>query len=330
MEKFEVKDEFLKRYKYIYENSKLILLPYVYLDYKCDKTEISFKKLDEELLLDLESFLLSDTKMEESNLYKRIESNKNNKEYLQSIKSSIDIISDSDINSVEGKLAGCGKIKLDEWDIFLSVWTFIKEQAGKNKIIKKEIDTLDLYFEMARYTNDGKVWRGGRYRSAFDYYNGIHPKEKDCRIIVESIPKGCKRKNNIKEDTFISTISEFKSNDIKFLNEEDKSDVYFLYHDELPYGLEFECSECDEKVMIDESKIFINPDNDKNRYCVLCPHCEKIINIDEELLSDMIKLNIEKRCLKDPYLFRKISLYSELQSLKNMSSNSEYNLVIKK
>lgn len=32
MDKFEVKEEFKKRYKYIYENSKLILLPYIYAD----------------------------------------------------------------------------------------------------------------------------------------------------------------------------------------------------------------------------------------------------------------------------------------------------------
>ncbi len=74
MDKFEVKEEFKKRYKYIYENSKLILLPYIYADLN---KRVGFREPDELFLTNLESFLLSDIKMENSDLYKIIESKKN-------------------------------------------------------------------------------------------------------------------------------------------------------------------------------------------------------------------------------------------------------------
>ena len=311
----------------------IILLPYIYAD--LNKT-IGFGNLDEYFLANLESFLLSDIEMENSDLYKVIESKKNDINELSRIKNVISLIGNQEINTIDGRRYDFGSILLDDWDILLLTWSFIKSQDIRNKVVKKELDALDLYFVMARYTNDGKVWRGGRYRTPYDNYNGIHPKEKTHRIIEEAIPENSKRKSGIKPGVFINTISEYKNEDLVFLDEEEKEKIYFSLHDEIPWNLEIECDtnsselnsieystpKCNKKIRVEEEKIFINPSSAQNKYLMLCPHCGRIVNVDESLLSDGVKLRIEKRCQKDPYLFRKMCLYSELQLIKEINSES--------
>lgn len=342
MEKNKVKEEFIKRYKYIYENSILILLPYIYVESVNGKANINFKKIDELLLLNLELFLLSDIEMENSDLYKMIESKKNNIEELEEAKNLIKNIDNLEINIIDNKHYDLGNIKLDDWDILLLVWSFIKKQDAKNKVIQKEIDVLDSYFEMARYTNDGNIWKGGRYRSPYDNYNGLHPKEKDTRIIDNSIPDNIKMKS-MKPGVFVNKIFEYKCNDLKFIDEGDKERIYFSLHDELPWNLEIDCCDnesilnsneyelpkCIKKIRVREDDIFINPDNEIDRYLLICPHCGKIVNVNDNLLSDEVKLRIEKRCQSDPYLFKKMCLNSELQLLKNISKKFDKSLIKK-
>ena len=55
--------------------------------------------------------------------------------------------------------------------------------------------------------------------------------------------------------------------------------------------------------------------------------CGFIVNIPKETLSDGIKKRIEERCSKDPNLFRKMYLYSELFSLDKSSSKEQKKLL---
>lgn len=80
---------------------------------------------------------------------------------------------------------------------------------------------------------------------------------------------------------------------------------------------------CDKEFYINESEIFINPDDILYRYYQLCPHCGYIVNIPKEILSDGIKMRIEDRCREDNYLFRKMYLYSELFSLDKNSTKGQ-------
>jgi hypothetical protein len=122
--------------------------------------------------------------------------------------------------------------------------------------------------------------------------------------------------------------------------EEEKQEVYIQAHEELPYYLEITCdleeeyiktmiesrlyrpentSPCYESFKIDKEQIFINPDDKLYRYYQLCPHCGYIVNIPKEIIPEHIKKEIEERCSKDQYLFRKQYLISELKSLDNKS-----------
>lgn len=89
-----IKKELIKRYKYIYENAEYILAPFV-------KHELSTHlKLPRYLLVDLESFLLSDIPIEESNFYKYLESKKKDLDYMNSVRNGIKLLNDKNSNLV--------------------------------------------------------------------------------------------------------------------------------------------------------------------------------------------------------------------------------------
>ena len=95
MTKEEIKQELIRRYKFIYENALFILAPYMHENTpynKNIKSSIYLNVLPQELLLLIESFLLSDINMEESELYKFVENNKSNTEYLKQYKKGLELL----------------------------------------------------------------------------------------------------------------------------------------------------------------------------------------------------------------------------------------------
>ena len=106
----QAKQELVRRYKYLYENAYFILAPYMYEqseeeyqksvdDYIkqfgrsiIDKPSIYLKinRLDSVNSI-FEEFLLSDKKLENTELYKFVESKRNNKEYLEQVKRGIEL-----------------------------------------------------------------------------------------------------------------------------------------------------------------------------------------------------------------------------------------------
>ena len=92
MNKTQMKEELISRYKYIFENAMYILAPYMYEETHDELAEknkkykkegydilisetplIYLKELQSSLMLDLEAFLLSDVPLEESKLYADLE-----------------------------------------------------------------------------------------------------------------------------------------------------------------------------------------------------------------------------------------------------------------
>ena len=87
---------------------------------------------------------------------------------------------------------------------------------------------------------------------------------------------------------------------------------------------------CFEDFNVNECEIFVNPEDKLYRYYQVCPHCGYIVNIPKEILSDGIKQRIETRCMKDPKLFRKMYLYSELFSLDKNSTEGQRRVLKRK
>lgn len=365
MQKRQVKEELIKRYKYIYENATFILAPYMYeqtkeerdklnSEYKkdgyktlvSDKLLIYLKELPVDLLLDLESFLLSDIPFNESKLYIELEAKKKNPEYLAKVKNGLILLEKDNTNK-----SSLFQTKLDSWKLLLTVREFVNEQSGDLKNKEKKLNALDEYFRINRYSNNGKVWTSGypinfKDMDNFSNFSAVMSKN-------EIKPRRDKKDTGLKNGIFINYLSNYDNHyedNLSLLTEQEKQEIYLQYHDELPWDLEITCAieeeyiktmietrlirpentnPCTKNFYVKEEDIFIRPNDVLYRYFQVCPHCGFIVNIPKEILSSNIKQRIEERCQKDENLFRKMYLYSELFSLEKKSTSEQKKLLKK-
>lgn len=348
MTKEEIKQELIKRYKFIYENALFILAPYMEemenTEYKeiGVKSFIYLKTLPSELLLLIESFLLSDINMEESKLYKFVENNKSNTEYLKQYKKGIELLERKNKRYENEKL----KLNLDCFCLFKLLYEFISKQTGDIKNRDNKLLVVDEYIRINRYKNDGKIWTSGKFENFRDINNN-YTNYNYSAIMLENSKKFMRDKNDVglKSSLFIKYISNMRNHyeyNYSILTEEEKQKIYLEYHEELPWDLEIKCvfdnddlkrpyntNPCSEFFYIKEEDIFINPNSKDYRYYQVCPHCGFIVNIPDNVLSEGIKKRIEDRCKEEPMLFRKMELYSELYSLDN-STKSGQRKILKK
>ena len=349
----QAKQELVRRYKYLYENAYFILAPYMY-----EQTEEEYQKsvddyikqfgrsiIDKPIIylkinrLDsvnsiFEEFLLSDKKIEDTELYKFIESKQNDKEYLEQVKRGIELNDKRNIERCE-----ITKESLDIWKILNATWDYISEQSSDLKNKKSKLRVLDEYYRIARYQNNGKIYKSGRNLTLDESWGGI---------IVDKKREPFREKKDvgITSNPFITTITKVPSYEDSWsiFTENEKQQIYLQYHDELPCDLEITCDleeeyvktmietrlyrpehtePCGENFIVKEEEIFVNPSDRLYRYYQLCPHCGYIVNIPKEILSEGIKQRIEDRCSKDDKLFRKMFLYSELFSLDRLSTKGQ-------
>ncbi len=363
MEKEQIKQELINRYKYIYENALYILAPYMYQQTEEERDKLNekyrkeykkrpftsndlliyLKELPSDLLLDLESFLLSDTPFNQSKLFVELEEKKKSPDFLIQVKTGLNLLEKD--NSKHMLL----QTKLDSWKLLVRVREFINEQSGDLKNKEKKLIALDEYFRINRYKNDGKIWTSGfsinfKDMDKFSSFSAVLPKN-------ERKPRRDKEDIGIKSGNFVNFIvnrSNHYDYNFSILTEQEKQDIYLTYHDELPCDLEKVCEieeeytplmietklirpehtkPCGETFYVNEKEIFVDPKDSLYRYYQLCPHCGFIVNIPKEILSDGIKKRIEERCSKDPNFFRKMYLYSELFSLDKSSSKEQKKLL---
>lgn len=366
MENEQIKQELINRYKYIYENAVYILVPYMYQQTKEEKDRLNseyrkenrnhpfitddlliyLKELPTKLLLNIESFLLSDIPFNKSSFFVELEEKKKNSEYLSKVRNGLILLEKDNANKSDQF-----QTKLDSWKLLLRVREFINEQSGDLKNKEKKLIALDEYFRINRYSNNGKIWTSG---------HSINVKDMDNISSFGAIlPKNERKPRRDKEDVglrkgefinFLANQSNHYDYNFSVLTEEEKQCIYLTYHDELPWNLKKICEleeeyvpltiekrlsrpehtkPCGKAFYVNEEEIFINPNATLYRYYQLCPHCGYIVNIPKEILSDSIKKRIEERCSKDPYLFRKMFLYSELFSLDKLSYREQKKLLKK-
>ena len=350
----QAKEELIRRYKYLYENAYFILAPYMH-----EETENEIKTRNEIfgsnkttplIYLDLrfyqrivkyfEEFLLSDKKMEESFLYIMIENNRNDREYLDKVKRGLALVEKDN----EGK--EYFKTKLDLYKILGKVGDYIEEQSGDLNNKKAKLRVLDEYYRILRYQNDRKIYTSGRELT-------LHDVGSVSISLHEHIPSRDKTDIGVTSNSFIKAIcsAPYYEDNFSIFTEGEKQEIYLQYHDELPCDLMIRCCleeeyiktmidsrlvrpddthACFEDFNVNEYEIFVSPDDKLYRYYQICPHCGYIVNIPKEILSDGIKQRIENRCMKDPKLFRKMYLYSELFSLDRKSTEGQKRVLKRK
>ena len=338
------KAELIKRYCYIYENAEYILAPYIlerkYSDVRGNKrlksvfnfSVVEVREMPYELLHDLESFSLSDIPCEESKFYLDLEKMKSNPEYLDKVQKGLELLKEIN-NKIYNPVL---RTKLNAWSVFSKIKAFIEGQRFDRYNKHDKLLALDQYFNIARYKNDGKVWHSGYETTFLDYKNEQHT---FCFTYQEPAYPRETNDAGVEANKFIDYLineKNFNEENNVILTEEEKQKIYLKYHDELPWNLEGKCefeeeviplltelrlsrpehtSPCGENFSIKEEEIFVNPDSPLYRYYQICPHCGYMVNIPKKILSEGVKERIEARCEKDPNLFRKMYLYSELFAL---------------
>ncbi|MBQ9854256.1 MAG: hypothetical protein IJO57_04410 [Bacilli bacterium] len=340
MNREDLKKELINRYMYIYENAEMFLAPYL------KKEEDNYViNIDNKLLYLIEEFLLSDINYKETNLYSLNEMNKNNKEYLKKVKEGLILLQER--NSKYHKLL---EETLNIYKILEVILSNLKGDNKKNLELKTK--ALDEYFKINRYDNTGTIWTSGYSLNYKDYQkNGMSIKLGGAKEIAFISDK--KKQKTLKLSTFIEFLSDNnnknKDND-SILTEKEKQQIYLHFHDELAWNTEIECdiekriypdlvesriympnyiTPCKNKFYINESEIFIKPNDHLFKYYQACPHCGYLVNIPNSILPDKVKERIEERCSKDKYLYRKMYLYSELYQL-NEKSSEEQKEIMKK
>ena len=349
----QAKEELVRRYKYLYENSSFILAPYMHEEtdeefkeskkkHECLEKPLIYLKVNMSDIINkyFEGFLLSDIPMEASKLFKMIENNRDNKEYLEEVKKGMELLKKEN----EGKETFM-HITLDVWKILYKTGKYIDEQSGDLNNKENKLKVLDEYYRIARYRNNGKIYTSGRNLN-------LHGVSSIAVPLHKREPFRDKQDIGITKNDFITTIVNAPSyeDNWSIFTENEKQQIYLEYHDELPCDLEISCEHeeeyvptmietrlhrpentepCGENFIVKENEIFVDSNDKLYRYYQLCPHCGYIVNIPKEILSEGIKQRIEDRCSKDDKLFRKMYLYSELFSLDKKSNDGQKKLLKK-
>mgnify|MGYP005771100889 FL=1 len=326
MKKNEIKRELIKRYKFIYENAFFILVPFM-----CEKENINHQTLDidsfihleplpNELLLLIESFLLSDINMENSELYKFMDSMKMNGNYLNRYNRGL-ILLERKNNQYK-----CEKLNLNCLYLLEMLYDFISKQSGDIKNRNNKLLGIDEYIRISKYKNDRKIRINGRHENSKDINSFTN--HKHSIIKLENFHKFLRNNKDIglKSSLFIKYISDFDNHhkyNCSILTEEEKQKIYLEYHDELPCDLEIKCDlenadtyiQCEKNIIrldnikpclqffdINEEDIFVDLNSRCHRYYQVCPYCGFLVNIPDNLLSKGIKKRIEDR-YKGNYIF---------------------------
>lgn len=341
----QVKSEIIKRYMYLYENAEFILAPFMF-----EETPEEFKKRVEHYNVEnsypmiymdiedvfyqiIEEFLFSEDPMERTILYILNEDLKTDENHLSLVNEGLRLVEKKNQSQKYFKEV------LDINNLLHKYGRYLEEQSGDLDNKKKKLRVLDEYFRLYRYKNNGKVYKSGKELSIQDF-----PEISMALELRE--PSRNKTDIGMENNKFIETVvnAPYYEYNWSIFTEEEKADVYMHYHDELPYNMEIVCAleeeyiktmidsrlqrpentePCNEAFRIDENEIFINPSDKLYRYYQVCLHCGYIVNIPKEVLSEAVKQRIEERCSKDPNLFRKNYLYSELFALDKKANEGQ-------
>lgn len=208
-----IKTEFIDRYKFLYNNIDLILMPLIY-----EKTLGKFDlRISKRFLESLEFFLLSDIPYEQTDFYKRItelsddisivENCRNKRTYLNSY---------------------IGKKYIDRYDV-KTILQIVRNfaLAQEDSVIKdKKLLTLDEYFRFNRYNNSSVILKGGAvlgYEDLGVYCERLGDHDKPCKF----------KRSHLLCSNFIDYIADpnnHREDNNSIFSEDEKQVVYLELH----------------------------------------------------------------------------------------------------
>ena len=299
------KEEFKKRFCFVYENSRELI------EFGCpinNHLGFNFMKW-------LEVLLLGNVPLEETYLYKKFNEEKRREE------EEIEDMTMQVRHTIWNRARVIGDRSKEMWELLSHLVYYISSRNNVNSYNnRKELEALDEYFRVLRYSNDGIEWVSGYELESEDLMHSLFllQSEREEKVNYFDSPE-------FEGNEFISCFASGRMDKGSVrLTEKEKQELYLKYHDELPWDfivscsknerilLPSVCSPCDNSVLVLEDDIFIDDINDF--YC-LCDRCGYIIAIQKEGIKSAVQKRIIDRCYQKKDLFRKMVIYSELQAL---------------
>ena len=299
------KEEFKKRFCFIYENSKELI------EFGCPIN----KHLGFNFMKWLEHLLLGNVPLEESYLYKKFnEEKKKEEEQLEYTTMRVR-------HTIWNRARVIGDRSKETWELLSHLVYYISSRKNVNSYNnRKELEALDEYFRVLRYSNDGIEWTSGYELNGADLMHSLFLFQAEREEIVDYFDTP-----EFEGNEFISCFASGPTDKGSVrLTEKEKQELYLKYHDELPWdfivsciknekiSLPSVCTPCNNSVLVQENDIFVDDNHDF--YC-LCDRCGYIIAIQKEGIKSAVQKRIIDRCYPKKDLFRKMVIYSELQAL---------------
>lgn len=302
----DIELEFIKRYRYLFLNSKIILAGL------SDKGRIKYQDeyLEEEML----RYLVGDSKLQDSQFYLRMEELKHKKVFLDMAGSGYDKVRKMD----EG-------VDSNTWIILRIVRNYIVNNYDKDINRRQWLDTMDEYFRMNRTDRNGRVYVSGYYLEFEDIDTIFRYINNKCRIRDEYY---IDKKNTLVGDnifsSYFSVVDNNGNDKMKgLISYEEVRHVYLSLHDMIGYDIKVYCGDNEEEIDNISDKIRIvnrggacykefNLMEEEiftdfmGNYYQLCPLCGYITRISEEILSEKIQDRIIDKSRREDILSKKI------------------------
>lgn len=239
----------------------------------------------------VEEIIYSDKPLNELKSYNYVESLKNNKDFLNEFKT-----------FVEKYENGLQKYKKRGFALYYDcpllelcqiVYDNLELKYKDEELIKRR-NVIDEFARVNRYTNDGKKWTSGVYLNEVDKKNNnIHQS-----VYSLFVNKGPVNNKCIDSNLFISTFSS------KNLQVNDVKDIYFTYHQEIPYDFNLLCNNnkdikrphetnpCYLTFRLKKEDIYMD---EFGNFLVMCPYCGYINYVNDKDIPEDIKKEIINR-----------------------------------
>lgn len=327
------KDEMIKKYCYLNELSDFLYS--VFMRCETEEEKEKYKELASRVssinewnnykfqLIDLYTFymleclLFEDKPMEQTEGYRYFEIMRNNDDYIKKAKEG------KIIRDTYNKEHPCNPIYFDVYELFSNIYEYVSRQNNDLENKRKKESIIDEYIRIAKYSNDKNEWTGGYYLDNIDsYYNSVN--FRFHREGIDLTPNRASYDVGIKNNGLIE-----KSLNISFTRKE-KERIYLHFHDELPYDLKIRCDyngiyeidrpfnsePCKQELILKEKNIFSLMGDNDCIFLTLCPSCNFLVGVPSDLLPLSVQEKIVLENKKDPSIYEKSFLESEIKALK--------------
>ncbi|MDD4624118.1 MAG: hypothetical protein PHX40_01975 [Bacilli bacterium] len=326
------KDEMIKRYLYLSKISEFIYgyfmreeteeekNIYKYLSSKVSTIDEYNKNelilIDNYSLYMLESLLFENNNTEDTEGYNYFENLINNE--LNKIKSKNGLNLKEKYNETHSN-----KLIFDVFHTLSNIYENISRQQNEIDNKNKKLSIIDEYIRISKYSNDSDIWRGGYYLDNMDKsFNKLnfryYTEGKDLSPNRASYDVGIKNNNYINET--------YK---LKF-TEEEKKNIYFKIHDEIPYDKTIKCDyngiyeidrplnskPCKKTMTLSTKEIFSQERDNDYVFLTLCKSCGFIAGVESKYIPNSLQEEIIWNNKKDPSINEEAYLKSQIKFLK--------------